>query len=178
RAPHDRGHVDPEASRARPHLRRPEAMSSESEIAAVAMDRGTPGAAKGGGRLADALGSRLTRRIGIATTLPTQLLLIFIIAFPTLVTVYISLTAWTPLDGVTWVHAFDSWSWFDNYIEIFQDGRLGGAILRTLFIVAVLVTSEFLLGFALALLFVDKFAFRPIYYSLFLLPMMVVPAVS
>jgi multiple sugar transport system permease protein len=144
---------------------------------------GTPGGladsvAAGGGRLADALGPRLTRRIGVATTLPTQLLLIFIIAFPTLVTVYISLTAWTPLDGVTWVKAYTSWSWFDNYIEIFQDGRLGGAIARTLFLVAIAVAAEFLLGFALALLFVDKFAFRPVYYSLFLLPMMVVPAVS
>jgi len=149
-------------------------MSAGSESPAVAAAT----AAAGGGRLADALGPQLTRRIGIATTLPTQLLLIFIIAFPTLVTVYISLTAWTPLDGITWVQAYTSWSWFDNYIEIFQDGRLGGAILRTLFIVAVAVTSEFLLGFGLALLFVDKFAFRPIYYSLFLLPMMVVPAVS
>lgn len=131
-----------------------------------------------GGRLADPLGPRLTRRIGNATTLPAQLMLVFIIAFPTLVTVYISLTAWTPLDGITWVKAYTSWSWFDNYVEIFQDDRFGNAILRTLFLVVIAVAAEFLLGFGLALLFVDKFAFRPVYYSLFLLPMMVVPAVS
>ena len=101
--PDDRGHADPEASGARPHLRGAEAMSAQSEIAPSPWMT-TPWATAGGGRLADALGPRLTRRIGIATTLPTQLLLIFIIAFPTLVTVYISLTAWTPLDGISWVH--------------------------------------------------------------------------
>lgn len=134
--------------------------------------------AVGQGKLADAVGPRLTRRIGIAATLPAQLLLIFIIAFPTLVTVYISLTAWTPLDGIAWYKAFTSWSWFDNYLEILDDDRFGGAILRTLLLVTCAVAAEFLLGFALALLFVEKFAFRPVYYSLFLLPMMVVPAVS
>src|SRR5262249_61864840 len=127
-----RGHADPEASRPRPHLRRAEAMSAA-------------------GKLADAVGPRLTRRIGIAATLPTQLLLIFIIAFPTLVTVYISLTAWSPLDGIPWYKAFTSWSWFDNYLEIFDDDRFGGAILRTLLLVASAVAAEFILGFALAL---------------------------
>lgn len=131
-----------------------------------------------GGRLAEALGRERARRIGGMAVLPAQLLLIFIIAFPTVVTVYISLTWWTPLEGVSWVQAHEFWSWFDNYAEIFSDRQLGAAIERTLLIVFVAVFFEFLLGFGLAVLFVDRFAFRPLYYTLLLLPMMVVPAVS
>ncbi|MGD9538639.1 MAG: carbohydrate ABC transporter permease [Alphaproteobacteria bacterium] len=129
-------------------------------------------------RLAEALGAGRARRVGALSTLPAQLLLIFIFAFPTVVTIYISLTSWTPLDGVSWVEAHRFWAWFDNYAGVFQDGRLGGAIARTLLMVAIAVAAEFLLGFGLALLFIDRFAGRAVYYSLFLLPMMVVPAVS
>ena len=43
---------------------------------------------------------------------------------------------------------------------------------------AVAVPLEFLLGFGLAMLFVDNFPGRRIYYSLLLTPMMVVPAVA
>ena len=131
-----------------------------------------------GGKLAGALGARRARRIGGLATLPAQLLLIFIIAFPTVVTIYISLTWWTPLDGTSWLQAHESWQWFDNYAEIFVDAKLGSAIWLTLKIVAIAVALQFLLGFGLAVLFVDKFAFKPLYYTLLLLPMMVVPAVS
>lgn len=130
------------------------------------------------GKLAGALGRRQARRIGGLATLPAQLLLVFIIAFPTVVTIYISLTWWTPLDGTSWLQAHESWQWFDNYVEIFADRNLGNAIWLTLKIVAIAVALQFLLGFGLAILFVDRFAFKPLYYTLLLLPMMVVPAVS
>lgn len=145
------------------------------------MNGGTPEQAltqAPGGKLAGALGARQARRIGGFATLPAQLLLIFIIAFPTVVTIYISLTWWTPLDGTSWLQAHESWQWFDNYTEIFEDAKLGSAIWLTLKIVAIAVAAEFLLGFGLAILFVDRFAFKPLYYTLLLLPMMVVPAVS
>jgi multiple sugar transport system permease protein len=130
------------------------------------------------GRLSEALGAEKSRQVGIITTAPAQALLIFIIVFPTIVTIYISMTWWTPLDGVSWVQAHQFWAWFDNYAELFRDDRLAGALGRTLFIVFVAVGLEFILGFGLAVLFVDKFALRPIYYTLLLMPMMVVPAVS
>ena len=131
-----------------------------------------------GGKLAEALGPEATRRLGRLTTTPAQLMLAFVIVFPTIVTVYISMTWWTPLDGVSWVHAHESWAWFDNYIEVFLDKKLAGALWRTLLIVVVGVTIQFFLGFGLAVLFVEKFTGRSIYYTLLLMPMMVVPAVS
>ena len=131
-----------------------------------------------GGKLAGALGPARARRIGGLATLPAQLLLLFILAFPTVLTVYISLTWWTPLDGTEWWQAYESWQWFDNYAEIFADRKLGDSVWLTLKIVAIAVSLQFLLGFGLAVLFVDRFAFKPLYYTLLLLPMMVVPAVS
>jgi multiple sugar transport system permease protein len=118
------------------------------------------------GRLTEALGAARGRRFGQWLTWPAQAALVFIIAFPTVVTVYISLTWWTPLDGVNWLHAYKSWAWFDNYVQILHDRQLGAAVARTLLIVALAVSCELVLGFGLALLFLDRFALRPVYYTL------------
>jgi multiple sugar transport system permease protein len=135
-------------------------------------------AAKAFGKLSEAFGETKTRQIGWLTTGPAQALLLFIVVFPTVVTVYVSLTWWTPLDGAPWTQAYRSFAWFDNYVQIFHDAKLFNALGRTLFMVAVAVALEFTFGFGLALLFVDRFSLRPIYYTLILMPMMVVPAVA
>ncbi|MDE0389254.1 MAG: sugar ABC transporter permease [Rhodospirillales bacterium] len=121
---------------------------------------------------------RLGRRLGIRMTIPAQLLLVFIVTFPALMLIYLSLTWWGPLDGTTWIYAFESLNWFDNYIEIFQDGRLWGSIGRTFLIMAVVVPIEFLLGLGLAVLFVDRFHGKRIFYVVLLMPMMIVPSVA
>lgn len=121
---------------------------------------------------------RLGRRLGIRMTIPAQLLLVFIVTFPALMLIYLSLTWWGPLDGTTWIYAFESLNWFDNYIEIFQDGRLWGSIGRTFLIMAVVVPIEFLLGLGLAVLFVDRFHGKRIFYVILLMPMMIVPSVA
>ena len=110
--------------------------------------------------------------------LPAQLLLLFIVVFPLLMQIYISLTYWGPTDGVSWIYAYQSLNLFDNYVTFFTDGGLWAAIARTLFIMAVAVPLEFLLGLGLATLFVDNFPGRRIFYSILLTPMMVVPAVA
>lgn len=110
--------------------------------------------------------------------LPTQLLLVFIVAFPLIMQIYISLTWWTPLDGTPWYRAYESWNWFDNYAEIFRDPGLHGAVWRTLLFVAIAVPIEFGLGLLLAALFYEGVAARPVFYSLILMPMMIVPAVA
>jgi multiple sugar transport system permease protein len=130
------------------------------------------------GKLVEAMGKEKSARIGLLATLPAQLLLLFIVVFPTIVTVYISLTWWTPLDGIPWTEAYTSFAWFDNYTSIPGDRKLMAALGRTLFIVVIAVGFEFVLGFGLALLFVDRFRLRPLYYTLILMPMMVVPAVA
>ena len=121
---------------------------------------------------------RLGRRLGIRMTIPAQLLLVFIVTFPALMLIYLSLTWWGPLDGTTWIYAFESLNWFDNYVEIFQDGRLWGSIGRTFLIMAVVVPIEFLLGLGLAVLFVDRFHGKRIFYVVLLMPMMIVPSVA
>jgi multiple sugar transport system permease protein len=110
--------------------------------------------------------------------LPTQLLLVFIVAFPLIMQVYISLTWWTPLDGKPWYLAYQSWTWFTNYGDFFTDKALWGSIWRTLLFVAVCVPIEFMLGLALAALFYEGVWGRPVLYSLILMPMMIVPAVA
>jgi multiple sugar transport system permease protein len=117
------------------------------------------------------------RRLGLEMTLPAQLLLVFIVAFPTVMQVYVSLSWWSPLDGTSWLHAYETLNWFGNYIDLLTKRRFWDALGRTLAILVVAVPAEFLIGFALATLFADNFSGRRIFYSILLMPMMIVPAV-
>ena len=118
------------------------------------------------------------RKLGFWMTLPAQLLMVFIVAFPLLMQLYVSMTWWGPLDGTTWVYAYESFVWFDNYIELITSARLWEAIGRTVLIMIVVIPAEFLIGFGLAILFVDSFAGKRVFYSILLMPMMIVPAVA
>ena len=118
------------------------------------------------------------RRLALLMTLPAQLLLLFIVLFPLFMQIYISMTYWGPTDGVDWIYAYQSANWFDNYVSFFTDNELLSSVLRTLGIMAVAVPLEFLFGFGLAILFVDSFPGRRVFYSILLTPMMVVPAVA
>ncbi|MEQ8651916.1 MAG: sugar ABC transporter permease [Kiloniellales bacterium] len=117
------------------------------------------------------------KRLGNLMALPAQLLLVFIVVFPLLMQVYVSTTWWSPLDGDPWYLAYRAWNWFDNYAYIFEDPRLWGSIWRTLVIVLVCVPAQFLIGMGLAILFMDKFPGKTVFYTILLTPMMVVPAV-
>jgi multiple sugar transport system permease protein len=119
-------------------------------------------------------------RIALAKRLilPTYLLLIFIVVFPLVMQIYISLTWWTPLDGTPWYMAFRSWNWFANYLELLSDKALWGAIWRTALFVVFCVPIEFLLGLMIAALFYEGVLARPLLYSVVLMPMMIVPAVA
>jgi multiple sugar transport system permease protein len=110
--------------------------------------------------------------------LPTYLLLTFIVVFPLVMQIYISLTWWTPLDGIPWYMAFRSWNWFANYWELLGDKALAGAIWRTALFVIICVPIEFVLGLTIAALFYEGILLRPLLYSLVLMPMMIVPAVA
>jgi multiple sugar transport system permease protein len=118
------------------------------------------------------------RKLGLLMTLPAQLLLVFIFAFPALMQIYISLTWWTPGDGTIWIYAYESFVWFDNYVELITSERLWEPIGRTMLILIVVVPVEFVISFGLAVLFVDSFPGKRVFYSILLTPMMVVPAVA
>lgn len=144
----------------------------------TAASEGAAAAPAGAGGPAEATPmEREGRRLGLLMALPAQLLLVFIVVFPLLMQVYVSLTWWSPLDGEPWYLAYDSWNWFDNYVYLFEDPRLWGSVWRTLLIVVVCVPAQFLIGMGLAVLFMDKFLGKTVFYTILLTPMMVVPAV-
>lgn len=116
--------------------------------------------------------------IGFRLTLPAQILVLFISLFPMLMQIYISLTDWSPLSGANWWMAYGFWNNFANYIDLLADDRFWGALWRTALVMLVCVPAEFLLGLALATLFVDEFRGKKLFYSILLMPMMVVPAVA
>lgn len=117
-------------------------------------------------------------RLGLWLTLPAQLLVLFIALFPILMQVYISLTDWSPLDGIPWWRAHELWIGLLNYSDLIADSRFWGAMWRTLFVMVICVPIQFLLGLGLAVLFVDDFRGKRVLYSTLLVPMMVVPAVA
>jgi multiple sugar transport system permease protein len=117
-------------------------------------------------------------RLGFRLTLPAQLLVLFIAVFPLLMQLYISLTDWSPLSGVGWWNAWQLWNSFANYSDLAADGRFWSALLRTAIVMLVCVPAEFLLGLALATLFADDFPGKRLFYSILIMPMMVVPAVA
>lgn len=118
------------------------------------------------------------KRLGRRFVMPAQLLLAFIVAFPFLMQLYISLTDWTPLQGADWWRAGALWNNFANYTWAATDPRMWLALGRTLLIMVVCVPIEVLLGFCVATLFVEEFPGKRVAYSLMLLPMMIVPAVT
>jgi multiple sugar transport system permease protein len=130
-------------------------------------------------------GSRLLARSGRSEAAvarifvaPGQLLLAFIIAFPAAVAIYIGFTEWTPTTGEDIWGAYRFWHWFDGYWEALTSNAFWSAMWRTVLITVVCVAVEFVLGFALALLLLKQFRGRGLVTVFFLLPMMVVPAVS
>ncbi len=117
-------------------------------------------------------------RLGFRLTLPAQILVLFISVFPLLMQLYISVTDWSPLSGTGWWNAWELWNGLANYTDLAADRRFWSALWRTAIVMLVCVPAEFLLGLALATLFMDSFPGKRLFYSAMLMPMMVVPAVA
>ena len=121
-----------------------------------------------------------TVKFGFLLILPAQVMLLFIVIFPLLASIYLSLTQWSPLSGggTRWFQAYQFWGWLANYWNIVRDADFLMAVVRTFVIVAVVVPVEFFIGLGLAFLFRDNFAGKKIFHSIILMPMMIVPAVA
>jgi len=117
---------------------------------------------------------------GVARTLvvPAQLVLLFMVVFPAGLALYLGFTEWTPTSGSDVWGAYHYWHWFGGYWEALTSPTFWASIWRTLWFTAVAVGVEFAIGFGLALLFLKEFRGRGPLTLFFLLPMMVVPAVS
>ncbi len=128
-------------------------------------------------RLPD-FGGRSQKFVSSLLIAPGQLLMLFIAAFPAAVAIYIAFTEWSPTSGDNVWGAYRYWHWFDGFWEALSSSGFWGAMWRTVLFMVVAVGLEFLLGFLLAMLFVEEFRGRGVLTLFFLLPMMVVPAVS
>jgi multiple sugar transport system permease protein len=131
------------------------------------------------------LGGRSEKTVAQLLVAPARLLMVFIVLFPACVAIYLAFTDFDPTSGYQWFDAYKGWHWFGNYWEALTSGGVfwtgGGfwmAIFRTAAVTVVGVAVELSLGFALALLFLRNFRGRGLLMVVFLLPMMVVPAVT
>src|ERR1700681_1975290 len=109
----------------------------------------------------------------IALVLPAQVIMWLVVTVPTLIVLWLSLTDWQPTDNIPWYKAEFTWFW--NFYDLLFDERFVGAVLRTLFVVTLCVSTELVLAVALALLFLDEWPWRKVAVSVIILPMMVVP---
>jgi len=101
--------------------------------------------------------------------------MLVVVAFPFGFLIFVSLTDWMPTRGAWWTATI---SGLGNFAQALADARFHAALIRTLFFVVVAVTLETLLGLILALIVAREIRGHRIFTILFLLPMMVVPAVT
>jgi len=113
--------------------------------------------------------------LGWTLSTPLLLVLVAIMAFPFAFMLYISFTEWAAQVGPWWKSGLTG---VENYASALHDQRLLLAFLRTFFIAGAAVALEGLIGLALALIVAEKLRAHRLFTTLFLLPMMVVPAVA
>ena len=122
--------------------------------------------------------SWLKRKFGfnVLLIIPLQVVLNFVLIVPFALAIYLSLTNWSPITGTWYTSPIVG---ADNYVSILTTLRFQQAIYNTLVIVGGAVTLEFVLGLVLALAFFSwDFRGKSIFASIFLVPMMVIPAIS
>lgn len=104
---------------------------------------------------------------------PSVMYLVVMIAYPWLVTLFVSLHRWEPIrsPGITFVG-------LGNYQQILADPLFARVLSNTLYLTAVSVGAEFLLGLAIALLLNRDFPGKALVRTLVIVPMMMAPAIA
>ncbi|MBU0462886.1 MAG: sugar ABC transporter permease [Proteobacteria bacterium] len=112
-----------------------------------------------------------TTRPKLMFLLPGLLVLIAIIIFPLLFTIRVSFSSWDVISpGLDWLG-------IKNYLRVFADTRFWESMGRLCFIATVTVITEYVLGFALALLVWKDVQYKKFFRILFLVPMMTTPVI-
>ena len=106
--------------------------------------------------------------------IPVQLLVLTLLFVPFVLTIYISLLRWRLTRGF-WTEA--PWGGLSNFLDALTDGGFFDAIGRTFLFAGTAVVLELLIGFGLALLTYRSFRGRRFYFTVFLIPMMIIPVV-
>lgn len=102
---------------------------------------------------------------------PAVLILVFLMGFPIIYTVYLSFTNWTPSARGT-----PELIGFANYYRLFyEDPRFINALWRTLGFTLAAVGVQAVLGVGLALIFNRNFVGRGFFRTIFLMPMVATP---
>ncbi|HZS85086.1 MAG TPA: sugar ABC transporter permease [Stellaceae bacterium] len=129
---------------------------------AEALTRATGAARAAAGRRAH------YRRRYWAFALPAAAIVLAVIVFPWLFTLYMSVHEWEPSGGALFMG-------LGNYLKLAADARFAWAILRTLYFAALAVAAPVILGVAAALAFNERFPLRGLARTVFILPMMATP---
>src|SRR4051812_4121308 len=111
--------------------------------------------------------------LNIALVLPAQLTVMAVVAVPTLILLWLSVTDWQPTQAIPWYDAEFAWFW--NFSDLWYDQRFINALVRTIFVVFICVGIEFVLGLGLALLFLEDWPWKKLAASIVILPMMIIP---
>lgn len=102
---------------------------------------------------------------------PAVIVMLILMAFPIVYTIYLSVTKWSPTS-----FGSPEFIGLENYIKLItDDSRFLNAVWRTLWFTVVAVTIQLVLGVSLALIFNRDFVGRGIFRTLFLLPMVATP---
>jgi multiple sugar transport system permease protein len=110
----------------------------------------------------------------ILPLIPVQLLILGLLFIPFLLTIYISLLRWRITRGF-WTEA--DWGGLVNFIDALTSEDFFAALGRTVLFAGSAVVLELGIGFALALLMYRHFRGRRFYFTVFLIPMMIIPVV-
>jgi multiple sugar transport system permease protein len=106
--------------------------------------------------------------------LPVQLLVVGLLFVPFVLTIYISLLRWRLTRGF-WTDA--PWGGLSNFLDALTDEGFHDAVVRTFVFAGTAVVFQLLIGFGLALLTYRAFRGRRFYFTVFLIPMMIIPVV-
>jgi len=109
----------------------------------------------------------------VALVLPAQITMLLVVAAPTLIVIWLSLTDWQPTQRIPWYQGEFIWLW--NFYDLWFDERFVNAVLRTILVAVVCVSVQLVLAVALALLLLEQWPWRKLAVSALVLPMMIVP---
>jgi multiple sugar transport system permease protein len=99
---------------------------------------------------------------------PATVVILAVIVFPWLFTVFMSMADWKIGGGVDWVG-------LDNYRTLFADERFRDSVGITFVFTALAVVIPIVIGTAAALVFHREFPFRGVLRTIFVMPMMATP---
>jgi multiple sugar transport system permease protein len=105
------------------------------------------------------------KKIGILMLIPSIILIVFFVSYPTVMTFYYSLTNYNVVKGVT------DFIGLTNYISLITDSKLSNSFLRTIIFVLITVSLSMSIGIFMAVLIYECQIGKKIFTTLFSIPL-------